>query len=428
MVNVAEQDVEAETRRLGGGCSTSWSRRPARSRQSSCRRGSPAKAVASSCSASPGSGTRAQASRRPHRPARPLDLRERRLHDGGMGADGGVAPRTTRRPRPDRHAPLPARAIRGRVRADGRPPGRRRQDRPRARGLMRLARLTTAVVEANYDWTIVRAESDEGLVGWGEAFCAPGLPETIRELAPLIEGRDARHVEPLVRGSTSRPRTSRAEERSTTRSRVSRRRSGTRCTLARGSALAALRRLLPRPRADLRRLPRRRGVDELQRDARLAPTCPGWEPTADRDGRPEEHWAPAEAATCTRPRRTRRASSMADRGFTALKFDLDLPLLANEDLYARTISARAARASGRDRHGRRRGRPGRADVAFDLHWRYAPADALRLARALEGCPCSGSRTRRRLRTSSRSHASRSARRRRSARARTSTGSTASPRS
>ena len=64
---------------------------------------------------------------------------------------------------------------------------------------MRLTRLTTAVVEANYDWTIVRAESDEGLVGWGEAFCAPGLPETIRELAPLIEGRDARHVEPLVR-------------------------------------------------------------------------------------------------------------------------------------------------------------------------------------------------------------------------------------
>ena len=29
---------------------------------------------------------------------------------------------------------------------------------------------------------------------------------------------------------------------------------------------------------------------------------------------------------------------------------------------------------------------GRADVAFDLHWRYAPADALRLARALEHLP------------------------------------------
>ena len=58
---------------------------------------------------------------------------------------------------------------------------------------------TTAVVEANYDWAIVRVESDEGVLGWGEAFCAPALPETIRELAPLIEGRDARQVEPLVR-------------------------------------------------------------------------------------------------------------------------------------------------------------------------------------------------------------------------------------
>ena len=34
-----------------------------------------------------------------------------------------------------------------------------------------------------------------------------------------------------------------------------------------------------------------------------------------------------------------RARDMADRGFTALKFDLDLPLLPNEDLDARTISA-----------------------------------------------------------------------------------------
>jgi gluconate/galactonate dehydratase len=49
---------------------------------------------------------------------------------------------------------------------------------------MRIRGVTTAVVEANYDWTIVRVESDEGVLGWGEAFCAPALPETIRELAP----------------------------------------------------------------------------------------------------------------------------------------------------------------------------------------------------------------------------------------------------
>jgi L-alanine-DL-glutamate epimerase-like enolase superfamily enzyme len=64
---------------------------------------------------------------------------------------------------------------------------------------MRIEGIATAVVEANYDWTIVRVESDEGVCGRGEAFCAPGLTQTIRELASLLEGEDARQVEPLVR-------------------------------------------------------------------------------------------------------------------------------------------------------------------------------------------------------------------------------------
>ncbi len=134
---------------------------------------------------------------------------------------------------------------------------------------MRIRQVTTAVVEANYDWTIVRVESDEGVLGWGEAFCAPGLPETIRELAPLIEGRDARHVEPLVR--RLHLATAHVSER---RHRVPRdlgdrgRALGPRGPVARGSAVAALRRLVPRPRPRLRRLPRGRGVDELQRDTR----------------------------------------------------------------------------------------------------------------------------------------------------------------
>ena len=46
---------------------------------------------------------------------------------------------------------------------------------------------------------MVRVESDEGLFGWGEAFCAPGLTQTIRELASLLEGEDTRRRKPLVR-------------------------------------------------------------------------------------------------------------------------------------------------------------------------------------------------------------------------------------
>ena len=102
---------------------------------------------------------------------------------------------------------------------------------------------------------------------------------------------------------------------------------------------------------------------------------------------PEEHWAPAEAGDVYTPEAyAARASSMADRGFTALKFDLDLPLLPGEDLYARTISPAQMDRQVALAEATVAAVAGRADVAFDLHWRYAPADALRLARSLEHLP------------------------------------------
>jgi gluconate/galactonate dehydratase len=100
----------------------------------------------------------------------------------------------------------------------------------------------------------------------------------------------------------------------------------------------------------------------------------------------EYHWSPkAQDDVFSADAYSERAREMVERGFTALKFDLDLPLLPHEDLYARTIApaqlerqvaiAEATVAAA-----------GPADVAFDLHWRYAPADALRLAVALEHLP------------------------------------------
>ncbi len=41
---------------------------------------------------------------------------------------------------------------------------------------MRIARTTTAVLEANDDWTIVRIERDGGANGRGESFCAARSP------------------------------------------------------------------------------------------------------------------------------------------------------------------------------------------------------------------------------------------------------------
>jgi gluconate/galactonate dehydratase len=109
--------------------------------------------------------------------------------------------------------------------------------------------------------------------------------------------------------------------------------------------------------------------------------------TEELDAEPEEHWSPAEAADVYTPEAyATRAREMADRGFTALKFDLDLPLLPHEDLYARTISAAQLDRQLALAEATVEAVAGRAEVAFDLHWRYAPADALRLARALEHLP------------------------------------------
>ena len=252
---------------------------------------------------------------------------------------------------------------------------------------MRLTRLTTAVVEANYDWTIVRAESDDGLVGWGEAFCAPGLPETIRELAPLIEGRDARHVEPLVR--RLHLATAHVSGGGTVFHAISGIEAALWDLVARSLDVPLWQLFGGCFRDRVRIYADCHAGDALTSYgatlvARHLPWMGADEPS---ETDPEEHWAPAEAGDVYTPEAyAARASSMADRGFTALKFDLDLPLLPGEDLYARTISPAQMDRQVALAEATVAAVAGRADVAFDLHWRYAPADALRLARSLEHLP------------------------------------------
>ena len=60
---------------------------------------------------------------------------------------------------------------------------------------MKITRLTTAVVQANYDYTFVRIEADrDGLYGTGECFFAPGLTAILSELAPLLIGHKVAEV------------------------------------------------------------------------------------------------------------------------------------------------------------------------------------------------------------------------------------------
>src|SRR4051812_16942276 len=63
---------------------------------------------------------------------------------------------------------------------------------------MKITALHTAVVEGNYDWTFVRIDTDaDGLSGLGECYTAPGLTGIVRDLAPLLAGEDPRDVDRL---------------------------------------------------------------------------------------------------------------------------------------------------------------------------------------------------------------------------------------
>jgi len=64
---------------------------------------------------------------------------------------------------------------------------------------MKIVRLKTAVVEGNFDWTFVRVETDEGISGLGECFFAPGLTSILRSLEAVIQGEDPRDIHRLFR-------------------------------------------------------------------------------------------------------------------------------------------------------------------------------------------------------------------------------------
>src|SRR5216683_3891169 len=64
---------------------------------------------------------------------------------------------------------------------------------------MKIVAVKTAVVEANYDYTFVRIYADSGEFGTGESFFSPGLTAIIRDLSPVLIGKDPRHIDRLTR-------------------------------------------------------------------------------------------------------------------------------------------------------------------------------------------------------------------------------------
>src|SRR6266545_2021101 len=64
---------------------------------------------------------------------------------------------------------------------------------------MKITRISTAVMEANFDWVIVKVETDEKITGYGEAFLGPGITAVIQEFASILVGEDPTSIDRILR-------------------------------------------------------------------------------------------------------------------------------------------------------------------------------------------------------------------------------------
>ena len=248
---------------------------------------------------------------------------------------------------------------------------------------MKIVRLKTAVVEGNFDWTFVRIETDEGIAGLGECFFAPGLTSTLRSLEPLLVGEDPRDVHRLFR--KLQLATSGA---GSVAGIIYNALSGIEAALwdLLGQYLnAPIWRLLGgkfrdrvRIYADCHAGAALESLDEILRTRR-----PSWikkdERFASKNYFDDEGGVPPSSPADVR----NRALAMKAQGYTALKFDLDVPGTQGPDPHNRCLSNRAIDqmvtliGAVRDAVGYD------IDIAVDCHWRYTASDAIKVAHALE---------------------------------------------
>jgi gluconate/galactonate dehydratase len=252
---------------------------------------------------------------------------------------------------------------------------------------MRIKKIQTAVIEANYDWTIVKVEADNGLVGWGEAFFAPGLTSTLRELDPVLLGEDPRDVDRLcrlMRTAFSPVGTAGMGYHAI---------SGVETALwdltGKDSGLPVYRFLGGRYRDRVRIYADcHAGSGLASLSPVLLPRTPSWAKGGKKGVKtelvPKYHGGQkSEVKEIRAQAYVRRALEMKRRGFTALKFDVDVPTEFSLDDYNRALTRREIDLMVSLVAALRKALGKSVDLAIDCHWNYGVNDAIRLARACE---------------------------------------------
>ena len=237
---------------------------------------------------------------------------------------------------------------------------------------MLITRVSTALMQGNFEWLLVQVETDAGITGLGEAHWGAGVRDAIRYIRKYVIGEDARDVDRLWRKMYNV--TSGAPW------------SGAVLCAANGIEMALLDAVGKRYDVPMYQLlgGRYRDRVKLYADCHAGKedeSGSGSEPEGDASGNWHATYAPR--ADYRSAAYAERAKFAVAKGFSAIKFDLDVPTPLQADAYNRTIArshleymvelARTLRTTvGPD-----------IELALDCHGAYGVSDATRLARALE---------------------------------------------
>lgn len=240
---------------------------------------------------------------------------------------------------------------------------------------MKITRVTTAVVEANYDYTFVRVEVDrDGLYGTGECFFAPGLTAILRELAPLLIGQDPREIGRLVQ-RLARKTSAAGSTAGIVWNAITGIEAALHDLVGKAYDCPVYQLLGGKVRDQVRIYADSHAGDNRESwTPILTERRPPWLVKLGREETPEQYTPEAYA---------RRARAVVAKGFTALKFDLDSLIVSTGEEMNRPLAAVEIERMREVVRQTREAVGPEIDLAFDCHWRFRPADALQLAQALE---------------------------------------------
>ncbi len=242
-------------------------------------------------------------------------------------------------------------------------------------------------MEANFDWTIVKVETDDRITGYGEAFLGPGLTAVIREFGEILQGEDPTSIDRILRrmrASCVHASPGLAFHAINGIETALLDAIGKRYKLPIWQILGGKYRDHVRMYADCHAgealesitpllVPRHpewmRVAGDAERQSLVSLKHHGWDASGEQHLTPEAYG--------------QRAREMADRGFRILKFDVDVPTPYETDEYNRDLSEQEIEHAAALVAGAREAVGMGVGLAIDCHWNYGVQAAVGLARALE---------------------------------------------